>query len=91
MVHASPLVYCVDKPIELDVRLLNTIHDEYPYIFIEDQLRKVINKESCLEFGWEKDGHFTGKGYAALGQVLFENIHSEYPDFFNRGVQLDKN
>jgi hypothetical protein len=82
--HASPLVYCVDKPSGLDVRLFNGMQNEYPYIFIEDQLRETITKENCLEFGWENDGHFTGKGYVELGRVVFGEIQTNYPDFFEK-------
>ena len=87
--HAAPLNYCYDRPDELDVRLFNKMQNKYPHIYIEDQLREIIKKENCLEYGWKNDGHFTGKGYVALGQLLYEEIQFKYPDFFKTNNQFD--
>lgn len=81
--HATPLVFCYDRVQYLDVRLFNKMQNDYTYLYLEEQFRNNIQKENCYDYGWKNDGHFTGKGYTLMGNLIYDEIQSNWPVFFN--------
>ena len=80
--HAGPLEICKDDPSTWSILKIEGHDYDVPILHLNSGISKAISGENCMDYGWPIDGHYTSKGYNVFSDVLWKQINSEYPDFF---------
>ncbi len=57
-------------------------NNKVPHIFICEPMQNAYKKLPYESHSWPINGHFNGKGYQILSDVIYEETLKKYPDFF---------
>lgn len=84
VIHPVPHLICYESEhSKSNVLALDSHSFDFPVIRMYEPLKAAMTGPDCTSYHWKQDSHFNGKGYQLFGNLLFEQIEQNYPDFWS--------
>jgi hypothetical protein len=85
IVHPVPHSICFeDQGVKTEVTALDSLYFDFPVLRMYRPLKAAMQGADCRSYHWTVDSHFNPKGYELFGNLVFQEIQKQVPDFWNQ-------